>query len=307
MPPLITTTSNLCLEKLTATTFKQELSHAGYTNGFNRLVSVGEGMTGQINPPIARQRELRRLVRPSYSFVPTAKELQYLLPWCFSGTVTGTGAGGNPYVHQCTDTAVEVRETHYKQAPSGVVETLSSVCVTQASFSCDSANEFLAVNINGLAKTRNGAGTYPASPTAIETTTSPFILPDTAGAVSLAGTPLRVSGIAALFTFIYDEDRFLNALDLTDQVKLSAAHTVSLTFPYGERTTAYDFNPNGDPLIITWTNGTRIFQLTFPLVTFPEDAIARGLRTEVGVTITGRAFRSVFNVDDTVTASLTVP
>jgi hypothetical protein len=308
MPPIITTLSDLGIQKTTVTTFSRAMSHGSYSNGYRRLVGVGEGMTGQIGPPMARQRELRRLITPNISTVPTANELSVWLPWILSGTVTGTGGAGTPFVYQCTDAAVEVREINYRQYPTSVVEVVSNAAVNQATLSCDFNNPFLALNIDCLAKTMNKAGAWPGGTSTIETTTSPFILPDTAGAVSLAGTPLRVAGIAATFNFMIDPDRFLNTLDLTDHVKTDAVHTVALTFPYGERVTAYDFVPApGSALIITWTNGTRIFKLTYPQVNFPEEPISRGLRTEVGITITGRAFRSSFVVDDCVTAELTIP
>jgi hypothetical protein len=307
MPPIITTTSCFAMQKTTSVAFSRELSHSRFDNGFTRNVIVGEGMTCFIQPFINRQREVQRIVRPSMNTVPTAAELLSWLGWIFSGTQTGTGGSGDPYIFRCTDSAVNLRDFHYKKSPTDTVETVSSCAATSVVFSADSTNQFLALSAEGLGVSYNPAGTWPGGTTPMEQVTSPFVLPDTAGAVLLGGTPLRVAGVAVSLNFMYDGERFLNSLELTDFAKMDAVHTVALTFPLGERLSAYTFNPADETLSITFTNGTRVFALTFPKINFPENPIEFGLRTEVALTLTGRAFRTSTVYDDTVQASLIIP
>lgn len=270
---------------------QQEIAHVRWNNGFSRTIGRAAATTGEMDVRVNRLRETRRSLLPSGDFIPTALEWASFLPLLFDGAASGSGTTGSPWVYTPGDSPV-TRDIYYQEDPvsPGVVEKSATCALNVGSLHCNQNDSMLALSAQFVGKVFTASGaTYPASPTAIDFTYSPFILPDASGTGNLTvnGSEVKAAMVTVNFAKNIRLDRFYNSLTLTDLVKLFRTTTITVGFPLGESRSLYADLKAGVAIDIKWYQGPAYLRLHAPSVAFAETPVDRAIQSEVEYQFTG--------------------
>jgi hypothetical protein len=248
------------------------------------------GNRGTVAIAANRNRLVAQQTAGGWTIWPTPVELGYFLPYCLGGTPVGTS-----YPLAETLPAFAVQKTEGDDRFDYAVNKAARLTVrggpgNPLEFSVDTLG-------TTEAKTAGGAAAFPSL--GLDTTTSPFIFPDSAGAITVNGTTLDVMD----FSLVIDnalQQRRPNSITPTAIYRTVRIVTWSLTVGYGDAPTLYGLDPAGVPVSAVFTNGGTSLSMSSPKVCFPKNTPLTAGRDEVTLTLAGQAGYSSVPGDEAV-------
>lgn len=244
------------------------------------------GIRGTRSPNVARVRQGIRRVQGQLSLQPTAVELAALLPW-----ILGANASGTTYA------LANVLQKRYvtvarDDGTDGKVFTYDNVAVSRAVFRGQQGMPIdLELDLVGVDETVGNAGTFPSL--SIDTTTGPFIFPDSTGALSINSTTVGAPEFEVTIDNMFDAERFLNSLTLSTSAGATGRQiTVRTRLPYSDAEALYGTGAGGVAVTWTLTNGGTSLAFSFVKVCFPRMQIEVPERGELFVPLQGQAYLS---------------
>lgn len=289
MPPTVTSISQLAYGTGDTAPATNLLDFEDFSPGFGSEFVNADRNRGTLDYQINRSRQIRERIEPTLKMIPTAAEWLLLLPWILGGT---SASGGGLTTFECGNAAVE-RCLQWTDG-NGNTDTANNVAVRSATISTVGQDGACGLELATVGRVFTTATAFPAL-TNIDNVTTPFVLPDTSGAVLLATVPISCSDLSFTITQQID-DRFLNAIRQTANVKVDRRIGVSLTYPDGEFQTLYTSAEAGIAVAITFTavNGAATYRLvmTMPKVRFPREPRQVRLRGELMNTLNGFAYET---------------
>jgi hypothetical protein len=251
----------------------------------NEEVINANGLRGTAAHSSERVRAGLQRIAGNLLFKPSSVELASLLAWFTGGTPSGTPTVTYPLGENMTENFVTIDRQLKVFTYAG--------CKPDVTVIRGRKGEAIEIEMDlvGRTETVANAGTFPAI--TIDTTTYPFVFSD--AAVTINGT---ASSKASEFTITYerqiDRERFFAGSNAMPTVE-NYDRRVMLEFmvPYGDHSAFYaaGFDVDGVAIVITLTNGSAVWTMTFASVIFPRISPVTPGREEIMMSIRGQAFK----------------
>jgi hypothetical protein len=218
---------------------------------------------------------------------PNAAELALLLPWILGADASGTTYALGEWLQSFTTTIKKDNST------DGKVFTYNGCRVARAVFSAEQGGPLtLQMDIEARDETVNNAGTFPSL--TLNVATGPFIFSDSAGAITVAGSPYPFKRFSVTVDNMLDTERFTNSQTRTAIPTRGRIVTVELDGPYGNNSATYPTAATlatGVAVAATFTNTIHAVSIAFscPKVHFPRRTAGWNGRDEVMLPLVGEA------------------
>jgi hypothetical protein len=260
----------------------------------------GNGLRGTRSPSIERVRQGIRRVTGQIRMQPNAAEWAGLLPWILGANPSGTTYALADRLQKRYVTVDLSDDT------DGKVMTYDNCAVSRARIIGRTGQPIdLELEIVGVDEAVDNAGTFPALN--IDTTTGPFIFPDSSGAIVINGVAVGAPEFTIEIDNQLDTERFFNSLTLSPAFQAMGRNiSVSTRVPYSDAEALYGTGAGGVPVVWTLTNGSVSLAWSLVKVAFPRRQIEVPERGEELLRLEGKAYMSGSTRELVVTCDSTV-